>query len=157
MFATDSVFKSVTKFVDAIKEEYDSVKTAILYFENDDAFKNQFDKICIKPVFIQLKKKTKSITLTNQKINDLFKGQLIVSFGEASFKRLPSEDHLICELLINFDPKVYKEQIYYETNLLICSNKKNIEMIRKQEIQPVIGKDEEDMSLINISEPTRRS
>lgn len=142
-----AIFNSVNKFVENINEKFDNVKSAVLYFEKDEAFRNQYDRICVRPVFITLKKETKNINLTNQRIVDIFNGNLVVSFNESSFKKLPKEKDLICELVIKFDGKLFREMVFYETDILICSNKKSIDLIRKQEISQELAHDDEEIVL----------
>lgn len=142
-----TIYNSVNKFVENINEKFDDVKSAVLYFEKDEAFRNQYDRICVRPVFITLKRETKNINLTNQRIVDTFNGNLVVSFNESSFKKLPKEKDLICELVIKFDGKLFREMVFYETDILICSNKKSIDLIRKQEISQELAHDDEEIVL----------
>lgn len=145
-------FASVTKFVEFIKSNYKgNIISAALFFENDDAFKNQFDRICIKPIYIVLnnKNKPKNIYLTHKEILEKWNNKiLIVSFGENENRKLPKEKGLICELVIDFKPKVYKEQTYYDSCLVMCANQKNIDMLKKNVIKTELAKDTEELPSI---------
>ena len=147
-------FASVTKFVEFVKSNYKgNFISAAIFFENDQAFKNQFDRTCIKPIFIVLnnKNKSKNIYLTHKEILEKYNNKiLIVSFAENEQRRLPKEEGLICELVIDFKPKVYKEQTYYESSLVICANQKNIDMIRKNTIQAELVKDNEELPIMEL-------
>ena len=58
------VFFSVKKFVETIKKLHEDNKLPVvpnhyitslkLYFESKDVFKSKYDKICIKPVILQI-------------------------------------------------------------------------------------------------------
>lgn len=147
-------FASTTRFVDFVKKNFrGSFGSAILFFENDQTYKNQFDRVCIRPVFITLKGKgkQKNVYLTHKQIFEKWDNKfLVVSFAENQQRQLPKEQGLICELCIDFEPKTYKDQTYFDSYIMICSNEKNIEMIRKNSIKMEIKKDEEELPNIDI-------
>lgn len=124
---------SVNQFVEYVKRNYSDINTATLYFENNDAFKNdKFDRLCIKPIFIQLKSDKKSFNLKHKEILDRFEGELIISFSESEKKKLPDDKSLLCELIVKFDKKTFDKNVYYPSRIITCSNKFNIEKIREQ-------------------------
>ena len=69
-------FYSPTKFINFLKDQYENYKLirAVCYFEGDDSFKNRFNKLCVKPLFITLESTSKNnnIYLNYNKINNLF-------------------------------------------------------------------------------------
>lgn len=128
-----NVYYSVNKFVSFVGEKTKKkFKEAILYFENEDVFKNQFEHYCIKPVFILLRNDKEKVFLNHKKILEMCDGQLIVSFSENANRKLPKDKDSLCEMVISFVQKEFKEFHYYPTLLLTCTNEKNIEAIRSQ-------------------------
>lgn len=146
-------FMSINKLVQYIKQTFKgNYVSAILYFDNDEAFKNQFERTCIRPLLLCLKgkNKTKNLYLTQkQLIEKLDNKILVVSFSENNLRQLPKEKGLMCELCIDLDPKTYKDITFYETNILICTNQKNIEMLKKNAV-PIISNDDEELPSLNV-------
>lgn len=135
-------FCSVNKFVDYCSQNFKNYTSAVLYFENKDAFKNQYERLCIKPVFIQLKNDKKCYNMKHQEIIERFEGNLIVSFKENNSKKLPEDKDLLCELIVKFEKKIIEENVYYPSRIIICNNEYNIEKVRKQIIAEVEYKEE---------------
>ena len=142
-----NVYYSINKFVEFIVEKTKKkVKEAILYFENEDVYKNQFEHACIKPLFIQLKTDKEKVYLNHKKILEMCDGQLTISFSENANRKLPKDKDALCEMIITFEEKTFKDFKYYPASILICANEKNKEAIRGQ-VQKV--KHEEDLIPIN--------
>lgn len=130
-------FCSVNKFVDYISQNFKNYTSAVLYFENKDSFTNQYERLCIKPVFIQLKGDKKIYNMKHQEIIERFEGNLFISFKESNSKKIPEGENLLCELIIKFEQKTIEEYVYYPTRIIICNNEYNIEKVRKQIINEV--------------------
>ena len=57
-----------------------------------------------------------------------------MSVSERIAKSLPEDKNVLCELMIQNEKRKFGEIEYYPSFLYICSNQKNIDNIRKQEI-----------------------
>ena len=79
----NSFYASISKFVEMISAKYNDTEKCFVYFENDNAFKNEYDKVCTKPIFILLITKDNQNTIIQHKdIFTLFDGELILTFNE---------------------------------------------------------------------------
>ena len=129
-------FYSPNKFINFLKDKYENYKfiRAVCYFEGDDSFKNRFNKLCVKPLFITLEttNKNNNIYLNYNKINNLFGDSIILTFHnkfEINNKTLSNKMYL---LIIEFEQKTYLDLNYYPLHVLECDNQHNIEQIRNQ-------------------------
>ena len=127
------VYQSITKFVEFMKEHLDDqIKNVTAYFDGDDVFKNQFNNICVKPIFIKVTYDTENKYLSHKKIIEMFGGELVLSFNENNKRKLTKAKNLLYELKIDFQTKEFNGNKYYPSTISTCLNKRNIDMIRKQ-------------------------
>lgn len=107
---------------------------AVCYFEGDTAFKNKFNKICCKPLFITLEgtNKRNNIYLSYNKINSLFNDSIIITFNNKFELNSKTSQNKIYVLVIEFEQKTYLGTQYYPSHVTVCENKHNIERIRDQ-------------------------
>lgn len=127
------VYQSITKFVEFMKEHLDDqIKNVTAYFDGDDVFKNQFNNICVKPIFIKVTYDTENKYLSHKKIIEMFGGELVLSFNENNKRKLTKAKNLLYELKIDFQTKEFNGNKYYSSTISTCLNKRNIDMIRKQ-------------------------
>ena len=131
-----SNFYSPFKFINFLKDKYVNYKfiRAVCYFEGDDSFKNRFNKLCAKPLFITLEtaNKNNNIYLNYKKINNLFGDSIILTFHnkfELNNKTLSNKMYL---LIIEFEQKTYLDLNYYPLHVVECGNEHNIQQIRNQ-------------------------
>ena len=137
-------YHSVNKFVENISEKLsEQIQMAYVYFENSDTFINQFDKTCIKPVFILLKCKNKNIYLSHKKMLLLFIGQIYISLSDKNAQKLPEDKSKMCELVINFEKQEFNNIQYHQTDLIECPNEKNVSNIRKQIVKDFVMEEKE--------------
>lgn len=128
-------FFSISKFVELMKEKNRSYMSASVYFESSDTFKNKFGKICIKPVMLQLSTLGKHEYIKHQQILDMFDGQLVLYFKESRSRYYPNNQNDLFYLLINFEKQECVNYEYYHSEMFRCGIKKNVMMIRKQEVK----------------------
>ena len=127
------VYQSITKFVEFMKEHLDDqTKNVTAYFDGDDVFKNQFNNICVKPIFIKATYDSENKYLSHKKIIEIFGGELVLSFNENNKRKLTKAKNLLYELKIDFQTKEFNGNKYYSSTISTCLNKRNIDMIRKQ-------------------------
>lgn len=127
-----NIYQSVTKFVNFINDHFEhKIDSAILFFEGDAAFKNQFNNICIKPVFIQLNSEERQY-INHKKILELFDGQLVISITENNKRKLQKSKGQFYKLTVDFKQKEFNNNKFYSSIITTCTNKRNIESIRKQ-------------------------
>ena len=131
-----NIFYSPCKFINFINDKYKNNKfiRAVCYFESNDAFKNRFNKICAKPLFITLESENKrnNIYLNYNKINNLFGDSIIITFHnkfELNSKTCPNKMYLF---IIEFEQKTYMNMYYYPSYVVECENQHNIQQIRNQ-------------------------
>ena len=127
-------FCSITKFVNFMKFKYSDLKGLIVYFEAGNMFKNKFGKLCIKPVMLKLTT-NKDEYLKHQKILDLFEAQPILTFNEGKKHWFEKDKTKLLYLVIELKEKEFNSFKYYPSEMFQCTNQKNIELIRKNEIQ----------------------
>ncbi len=129
-------FYSTTKFTNFIKNKYDNNKfiRAVCYFEGDAAFKNKFNKICVKPLFITLEASNKrsNIYLNYNKINNLFGDSIIITFNNKFELNSKTSLNKMYLLVIEFEQKTYLDTQYYPSHVVECENQHNIDHIRDQ-------------------------
>lgn len=130
----NSFYASISKFVEIISAKYSDTEKCFVYFENNNAFKNEYEKVCIKPVFILINTKdNKNIIIQHKDIFNLFEGELILTFNENNRRKIDLDKKDILYMLqISFDPKDFNGNIYYNSILREVTNEKNIKKIRKQ-------------------------
>ena len=131
-------FFSITKFVEFMHNIYPDSTAAFVYFESSDTFKNKFNKICIKPVFITIHQgltTTRNLYLKHKGIINLFGIQPIISFNEHKYTSFTNSNNSLLYLSIYFKPKQYNDAQYYPFVVFKCIVNKNIELIRKNEIK----------------------
>lgn len=128
-------FFSTSRFINFIKDKYkNKFIRAVCYFEGDNAFKNKFNKVCCKPLFITLEETNKrnNIYLNYNKINSLFGDSIIISFNNKFELNSKSSLNKMYLLVIEFEQKTYLGTQYYPSHITVCENKHNIEHIRDQ-------------------------
>lgn len=130
---TKTNFYSTNKLIDFLKEKLSckDFTQCVCYFEGDDVFHNNFDGLCMKPLFIQLTGTTNKYLNYNQ-IKELFGNEIIVSFKENKKRTLSKKNGVMYVLCIDFIQMNYKDNYYYPSYLTESTNKKNNEKIRKQ-------------------------
>lgn len=130
----NSFYASISKFVEMISAKYNDTEKCFVYFENDNAFKNEYDKVCTKPIFILLITKDNQNTIIQHKdIFTLFDGELILTFNENNRRKIDLDKKGILYMLqISFDPKDFNGNVYYNSILREVTNEKNIKKIKKQ-------------------------
>ena len=129
-----SKFFSITKFVEFMNDKYNNPSGVIVYFEASQAFMRKFDKICVKPVMINVQK-LKDVYIKHEDIIKMFDGQLILTFTENRSRHLPRDKQNLYYLTIDFNQKEYNGFTYYKTEMFQSMNPKNVELIRKQIIR----------------------
>ena len=130
-------FFSITKFVEFMHDKYPDSTAASVYFESSDTFKNKFNKICIKPVFITIHQglpTTRNHYLKHEAIINVFHIQPIISFNEHKYTSFTNLNNSLLYLSIYFKPKQFNDAQYYPFVVFKCVVNKNIELIRKNEI-----------------------
>lgn len=132
MEETQNVFMTVSKFVNTINESYKGIKYATIYFEVEDCFKNQYNNTCCKPIFILLDQNKKKIVIKHKQIFDKFGGELVISFTENGSRKLPTNNSLLCALVVDFVEKEYNSNKYFSSIIKTVQDEKNIEKIRNQ-------------------------
>ena len=141
-----SKFFSITKFVEFMNDKYNNPSGVIVYFEASQAFMSKFDKICVKPVMINVChsvahapagsfQKLKDVYIKHEDIIKMFDGQLILTFTENRSRHLPRDKQNLYYLTIDFNQKEYNGFTYYKTEMFQSMNPKNVELIRKQIIR----------------------
>ena len=141
-----SKFFSITKFVEFMNDKYNNPSGVIVYFEASQAFMSKFDKICVKPVMINVChsvahapagsfQKLKDVYIKHEDIIKMFDGQLILTFTENRSRHLPRDKQNLYYLTIDFNQKEYNGFTYYKTEMFQSMNTKNVELIRKQIIR----------------------
>ena len=131
------VYQSINKFIDFIHSKYNQVVEVNCFFECDDAFKNQFEQICVKVLFIKIVDESRKIIYLNLKqIEKLSGGELIVNFPQNNKRKLSKRNGLMYVLVIDAKPRTITKDDetfkYYLSYTTECNNKKNVEKIRKQ-------------------------
>ena len=104
MQTTTTQFYSITKFVEFMHNIYPDSSSAFVYFESSDTFKNKFNKICIKPVFITIHQgltTTRNLYLKHQGIINLFNIQPVISFNEHKYTSFTNFNNSLLYLSIN--------------------------------------------------------
>ena len=130
-------FFSITKFVEFMHNKYPNSTAASVYFESSDTFKNKFNKICIKPVFITIHQglpTTRNHYLKHEAIINVFHIQPIITFNEHKYTSFTNFNNSLLYLSIYFKPKQFNDTQYYPFMISKCIVNKNIELIRKNEI-----------------------
>ena len=130
-------FFSITKFVEFMHNKYPNSTAASVYFESSDTFKNKFNKICIKPVFITIHQgllTTRNHYLKHEAIINVFHIQPIISFNEHKYTSFTNSNNELLYLSIYFKPKQFNDTQYYPFMISKCIVNKNIELIRKNKI-----------------------
>ena len=130
-------FFSITKFVEFMHNIYPDSSSAFVYFESSNVFKNKFNKICIKPVFITIHQgltTTRNLYLKHQGIINLFNIQPVISFNEHKYTSFTKVNNSLLYLSINFKLKQLNDFQYYPFIVSKCIVDKNIKLIRKNEI-----------------------
>ena len=95
-----SKFFSITKFVEFMNDKYNNPSGVIVYFEASQAFMSKFDKICVKPVMINVChsvahapagrfQKLKDVYIKHEDIIKMFDGLLILTFTENRSRHFP--------------------------------------------------------------------
>ena len=144
METSQNCYCSVNKFVAKMNEEFKGKnKTAAVYFEASESFKNQYDHTCVKPVFILLSQEKKQIVIKHKQIIEMFKGDLVISFTENSTRKIPIDTSLLCCLMVDFESKEYNENTFYPSIIKVCNNESSITRIRGQVENKVIFDDTE--------------
>ena len=131
-------FFSITKFVEFMHNKYPNSTAASVYFESSDTFKNKFNKICIKPVFITIHQglpTTRNHYLKHEAIINVFHIQPIITFNEHKYTSFTNSNNELLYLSIYFKPKQFNDTQYYPFMISKCIVNKNIELIRKNEIK----------------------
>ena len=131
-------FFSITKFVEFMHNKYPNSTAASVYFESSDTFKNKFNKICIKPVFITIHQglpTTRNHYLKHEAIINVFHIQPIITFNEHKYTSFTNSNNSLLYLSIYFKPKQFNDTQYYPFMISKCIVNKNIELIRKNEIK----------------------
>ena len=137
MQTTTTQFYSITKFVEFMHNIYPDSTSAFVYFESSDTFKNKFNKICIKPVFITIHQgltTTRNLYLKHQGIINLFNIQPVISFNEHKYTSFTNFNNSLLYLSINFKLKQLNDFQYYPFIVSKCIVDKNIKLIRDNEI-----------------------
>ena len=130
-------FFSITKFVEFMHNKYPNSTAASVYFESSDTFKNKFNKICIKPVFITIHQglpTTRNHYLKHEAIINVFHIQPVITFNEHKYTSFTNSNNELLYLSIYFKPKQFNDTQYYPFMISKCIVNKNIELIRKNEI-----------------------
>lgn len=133
---------SVTKLVEELKAnvEYDAKDKpthALIYFEGKNSCIDKFNKISVKPIYIQIKSGDKTIkTLDYKEITQMFNKFLILSFSQNYRRQVPDKNHLY-NLIIQFTPLTFitheqKQITYYNTELYRCTMQNVIDKVRNQ-------------------------
>ena len=129
-------FYSTTRFINFINDKYKNNKfiRAVCYFEGDVAFKNKYNKICAKPLFITLESvnKKNNIYLNYNKINNLFGDSIIITFSNKFELNSKTSSNKMYLLIIEFAEKTYMDVEYHPSHVIECDNQHNIERIRDQ-------------------------
>lgn len=114
----NSFYASISKFVEMISAKYNDTEKCFVYFENDNSFKNEYDKVCTKPIFILLNlKNNENIIIQHKDIFTLFDGELILTFNENNRRKIDLDKKGILYMLqISFDPKDFNGNVYYNYN-----------------------------------------
>ena len=130
-------FFSITKFVEFMHDKYPNSTAASVYFESSDTFKNKFNKICIKPVFITIHQglpTTRNLYFKHEAIINVFHIQPVITFNEHKYTSFTNSNNSLLYLSIYFKPKQFNDTQYYPFMISKCIVNKNIELIRKYEI-----------------------
>ena len=135
---TTTQFFSITKFVEFMHNIYPDSTSAFVYFESSDTFKNKFNKICIKPVFITIHQglpTIRNLYFKHEAIINVFHIQPIITFNEHKYTSFTNSNNSLLYLSIYFKPKQLNDAQYYPFVVFKCVVNKNIELIRKNEIK----------------------
>ncbi len=130
-------FFSITKYVNFIYSKNKNIEGSDLYFEGSQMFKNKYNQLCIKPVFIKLYE-YKGVSYCNHKeIFNMFGCQPIIAFKESANRFMISDKHKheLYYLNIHHEEKEYHDFFYYPSEIFMCSNKNNTANIRSQIIK----------------------
>lgn len=140
----DLKFFTISKFVEFMTTKYKGASNAVAYFNASQAYRNKFDRICIKPIMIKISQDSRDVYIKHEQILKMFDGQLVLSFSENQSRYLPHQKRDLLYLTIDFEPREYHEFLYYQTEVFRSTNQRNIQIIRKQEV-PMIQTHEEEL------------
>ena len=119
-----------------MNDKYNNPSGVIVYFEASQAFMSKFDKICVKPVMINVCHSVAhapaDVYIKHEDIIKMFDGQLVLTFTENRSRYLPRDKQNLYYLTIDFNQKEYNGFTYYKTEMFQSMNPKNVELIRKQ-------------------------
>ena len=110
-------FFSVTKFVNYIIENKlaKNIKKAKLYYKGTYTFKNKFNDMCVKPIYLILFTDSKPVYINHEKILCQFDAQPVISFKTNKARRIPEGKQRLnmFYLTIDFKQQVTKEGFKY--------------------------------------------
>ena len=120
-------FLSVTKFVEFINEHKlaENILKVKVYYKGTYTFKNKFDQMCIKPIYIIIFTNTKPVYLNHEKLLALFDAQPVISFKSNKARRIPEGKYRLNMFYLTIDfkqqetkegYKYYPIEIHKETN-----------------------------------------
>lgn len=137
---------SITKFVDFIHSIKKAVVTSELYFEGTQMFKNKFNQLCIKPVFMILYGFDVNGSFSHKAENyykheaiiDMFGCQPIITFQANGRRYMPTgkDKHNLYYLSITHEEKEYNGCVYFPADMNKCKNEANAINIKHQIINP---------------------
>lgn len=131
---------SVTKLVDMLKSKIDSKRKAthaLVFFEGKNASVDKYNKICVKPLYIQINSGSEIIQkIEYAEILQMYNKIVVLSFSQNYHRQIPDKIHMY-NLIIQFTPSIFttpdKKQItYYETELYKCLMDNVIKKVRNQ-------------------------
>jgi len=120
-------FLSVSKFVNFINENQlaENIKNVKIYYKGSYTFKNKFNDLCVKPVYIIIFTDSKPVYLNHEKLLSLFDAQPVISFKMNKMRRMPEGRNRLNMFYLTIDfkqqetkegYKYYPIEIHKETN-----------------------------------------
>ena len=137
-------FLSVSKFVNFINEQKlaENIKNVKLYYKGTYTFKNKFDNMCIKPIYIILFTNSKPVYINHEKLLYLFDAQPVISFKINKARRMPEGKNRLNMFYLTIDFKQQESKTasgesfnYYPIEIHKETNDKIIDKIESLRIK----------------------
>ena len=133
-------FFTVTKFVNFINEHKlaENIKSVRLYYKGTYTFKNKFNDMCIKPIYIIIFTNSKPVYINHEKLLYMFDAQPVISFKTNKARRIPEGKYRLnmFHLTIDFKQQESKEGYkYYPIEIHKETNDKIVDKIESLRIK----------------------
>ena len=100
-------FFSISKFVEFINEQKlaENIKSVRLYYKGTYTFKNKFNDMCIKPIYLIIFNDAKPVYINHEKLLYLIDAQPVISFKTNKARRIPEGKYRLNMFYLTIDFK----------------------------------------------------